>query len=290
MWFIYALLGAFGKSYSGFFRKKMIGDISAVTYIWFSYTVVLIVLAPIAFTNAKSAIDLFTKLPFVVLGAALFQVIPTQLNFAALKREDLSYTAPLNAFVPVFTLLFASIFLNEKVPSVGIIAVFFVFIGAYIISIQPGKIYWYAPLVRLVASTGAQLSICVAFGYAINTILLKIMTNNDYNSFVVMYVTTLVGWLLLIYVPVKNFDELRSALRSNKVVLFGGALSSFAGSFFHILAVASTYASYAVSVRRADSIISIFLGWRYLKETNIRYKLIGSIVMTVGAIIMSLSA
>ncbi len=46
MWFIYALLGAVGKSYSGFFRKKMAWSVSAAMYMWVSYTLVLIVLTP----------------------------------------------------------------------------------------------------------------------------------------------------------------------------------------------------------------------------------------------------
>jgi len=43
-----------------------------------------------------------------------------------------------------------------------------------------------------------------------------------------------------------------------------------------------TYASYAITVRRFDSIFAVLLGWRFLKETNIRNKLIGAIVIVIG--------
>jgi drug/metabolite transporter (DMT)-like permease len=289
MWFLYALLGAIGKSYSGFFRKKMAGNISSSMYIWISSSLILLVLTPFMWTRLPEVWEMFITLPWILLGAALSIMVATQLNLAALEREDLSYTAPLNAFVPVFTLLIASIFLNEQPPQFGMLGILAIVVGAYIVNIKPGRVKWSDPLKRLVGSVGAQLSLGVALGYAINTVLLKVLSNDGYDSLTIVYATTLLGWLLLINIPFMKRGELGMTLASNKTVVLGATVSSFAGNFFHILAVANTYASYAVSVRRLDAIISIGLGWRYLKEKNIRNKLIGSVIMTAGAVVMALS-
>lgn len=289
MWFLYALLGAFGKSYSVFFRKKIVGSVSGSMYIWVGYSIILTVLTPFMFSQFSSVVDAFRALPLVVLGGAVSYMIATQLNLEALKREDLSYIAPLNAFVPVFTLIIGTVFLGETPPKFGLVGVLVVVIGAYIISIKPEKINWYDPLKRLVMSAGAQLSIGVALCYAINTVLLKTLSNNGYSSFVVLYVTTLAGWVLLLNVPLTRMKELKNIRRDDRNVVIAGGLSSFAGNFFHILAVATTYASYAASVRRLDSVISVLLGWRYLDEKNIVPKFIGSIVIALGSIIMVLS-
>lgn len=168
----------------------------------------------------------------------------------------------------------------------GIVAIF---IGAYIVSLKPGRLHWYDPLIRLVRSPGAQLSLGVALCYAINTVLMKEASNQGYDGFTIMYAMTVIGWLLLLHIPLTDHKGLVRTAQSNKFVLAGAAVSTFAGNFFHILSLAGTYASYATSVRRFDSIISVLLGWRYLKETNIRNKLIGSVIMTAGAIIMILS-
>jgi drug/metabolite transporter (DMT)-like permease len=222
-----------------------------------------------------------------VLGAALSAVIATQLNLEALKREELSYTAPLNAFVSIFTLIIAAVFLGESPPKFGIVGILIIVLGAYIINIKPDRVKWYDPLVHLAKNTGARLSLAVALGYAVNTVLFKLISNEGHDSFSILYATTIFGWLLLVYVPFVKQRELKAALRSNKFVLFGAAVSSFAGSFFHILAVAGTYASYAVSVRRFEVLFSVLLGWRFLKEINIRNKVIGSLCMVVGAILMA---
>lgn len=141
---------------------------------------------------------------------------------------------------------------------------------------------------HLATNTGALLSIGVAFLYAVNTALYKQASNLGYDEFIIMFSTMLTAWIVLLYVPTVKRQELRQTLISSKVYLASSTLSSFVGIFFNILAVAGTYASYAVSIRRFDSVISVLLGWRYLKETNIKYKILGSAVMTAGAIIMAL--
>jgi drug/metabolite transporter (DMT)-like permease len=289
MWLMYALLGAIGKSYSGFFRKKIAKSVSGDMYIWVGLTLILLVLTPFMIAHTSEVVSMVISFPLVVLGAAISSILATRLNIEALKREELSYTAPLNAFVPVFTLILASWFLGENPPKFGILGVLIVVLGAYIVNIKPGQIKWYQPLQRLVTSTGAQLCIIVALLYAVNTILIKVVANEGYSPLVIFYVTTLIGWLVLIHVPILKRHELKAIEKSDKIAVIGGAVSSFASGYFHILATASTFTSYATSVRRLDSVFSILLGWRYLKESNIRIKLIGSVVMIIGAVLMALS-
>jgi drug/metabolite transporter (DMT)-like permease len=289
MWFIYALLGAVGKSYSGYFRKKMAGNVSASMYMWVSYSLMIIILTPFMISRMSQVANMLLNSTLVIFGAAFSLMVATEMNLEALKKEELSYTAPLNAFVPIFTLIIAGLFLNENPPQLGMVGILAIFIGAYVVNLKSDQVNWYDPLVRLVGSRGAQLSLGVAFGYAVNTVLMKVISNQGYDSLTIMYAITVLGWVLLVYIPFTRSYELLETLKSSKVVVLGAAASSFAGSFFHILALAGTYASYAVSIRRFDMLISVLLGWRYLKETNIRNKLIGSVFMTVGALVMALS-
>lgn len=289
MWFIYALIGAVGKSYSGFFRKKIAQNVSSAMYLWVAYTMILLTLTPFVLSRFNELKHALLELPLIVLGAVLTNLLATKLNMEALKREELSYTAPLNAMVPLFTLLIAGVFLNEDPPRYGVIGVLAIVVGAYIVSIKPGRIHWYDPLKRLVTSTGAQLSIVVTLLYAANTVLTKVMTNEGFGSLTIFYLSTFIGWLFMLYVPIFKLNELKAIKRSDKLAILGGGVSSYASGYFHILATASTFTSYATSGRRLDAIISILLGWRYLSETNIRIKLIGASVMTIGAVLLALS-
>ena len=290
MWLLYALLGAVGKSYSGFFRKKMAGNVSGTMYMWLGYAAISIALSPLLLVSGAEIVSMLQQSWLVIIGVALSSILATVLNLQALKHEELSYTAPLNAFVPVFTLLIAVVFLQESLPVAGVLGIFIIVVGAYVINIKAGRTTkWLDPLKHLFTNIGARLSLVVAFGFAINTVLLKVLTDQSYNPFTILFVTTAVKWLLLAYVPFVKKDELRLVAKSNKLIVLGATVSSFAGTFFHILAVAGTNASYAVSVRRLEAPISVLIGWRHLKESNIRNKLIGSLFMVAGAVTIALS-
>lgn len=289
MWLVYSLLGAFGKSYSGYFRKRIALDVSSSMYMWISYSFILITLTPFMIIDFSNYFRMLREMPFVLVGASASVIFATQLNFEALKREELSFTAPLNAFVPVFTVIVALILLNESPPSLGLLGVGLIVFGAYVISIKKDKLNWYDPLVRLFRSRGAQFSLGVAFFYSINTVFMKMISNQGYSAISIFYMTTLLGWLALASVPIRRSKEFKIIRTSNGFSVTGGVLASYAGGLFHILALSSTYASYATAVRRLDSIISVVLGWRYLNENSIKMKLIGSVIMTIGTIVLVMS-
>jgi drug/metabolite transporter (DMT)-like permease len=191
--------------------------------------------------------------------------------------------------VPVFTLVIAWIFLGEHPPALGVLGIFIIFVGAYIINLRPDRVRWYDPLKHLITNMGARLSLIVALMYAINTCFLKASTNHGYDEFTVLFAIMAIGWVLLLYVPFTQKAGLHAALRSRKSALFGAAFSSFAGNLFNILAITHTFTSYAIGVRRFDTMISVVLGWKHLKETNIRLKLIGSACMTLGVVVIVLA-
>ncbi len=171
MWFIFALFGAFGKSYSGFFRKRLAKDVSAAMFMWFSYLLIIILLLPFVMAKHTIVWDALIESPIVLLGAALSLMIATFMNLEALKHEELSYIAPLNSFVPIFTLLIAAIFLSENPPLAGVLGIGLTFAGAYMINLKPDRVRWYDPIKHMFTNKGALLSIGVAFGYAVKRYL-----------------------------------------------------------------------------------------------------------------------
>lgn len=74
MWFIYALLGAVGKSYSGFFRKKIAKSVSSVMYIWVAYTLILVAFTPFMVFRFSEISKLAVELPIIILGAVVMTI------------------------------------------------------------------------------------------------------------------------------------------------------------------------------------------------------------------------
>lgn len=288
LWIVYALSGAFFKSLTGVFRKKISARMHAMVFAWLNAAIATLLLLPLLFFLPHDVFGVFQHHFVLVLGAGVFSLVGVILNVKALDKEELSFVAPLNDFIPLFTLLYAWLFLAELPPLTGIAGLLVIIIGTYVMAIKPNRMRWYDPFIHLAKSSAAWLSLGVAASYAINTVFLKAATDAGYDTFTVLYATNLLSCGLASYILLtKRRREIIPSLRRSGLAVIGSSVSSLLGAFLHIAAVSLTYASYAVSLRRFDTVFSVLLGWKLLKESNIRNKLIGAVIITAGTILLA---
>ena len=289
MWILYATLGSFFKALTSFFRKKISSKIDGDVYLWSTLLITTVVLFPfIILTNSEIPTMLSQYWLQLFIGAAATSSALI-FNIAALKREELSYIAPLGAFIPIFALLFGWLFLGEQPPLFGVVGIILVFIGVYITNTNAQTTGWLGPIEHAITNTGARFAMGVAIAFAINITSLKSVTNGGFSAFEIMFMISIIGLLLTSYVPIKKLVKLKTVAKHHKKLLIYVSFASLIGATFALLAVKDTYVSYAISVRRLDIIFSILLGWRILKESNIRNKLIGSSLMLGGIVIIALA-
>ena len=283
MWFGYALAGALFKSLSAYNRKK-VSHLSSTVFAWVQYCLALILLLPFIVLFKLPVFDLFVEHPFILLGITITTLAGTLMNVKALSKDELSFVAPLNGIIPVVGMILGLVFLQEIPTILGIIGVVAIFTGTYIMALETGRVNWYDPIIRLSSSKAAQLSVGVAISYALSTIFVKAALNEGYDPLTVLYSLSILGFCILSYIffTVKR-REIVPAVKNHPKDLFASSVSSLLGAYLHNVAVSMTLVSYALAVRRFDTIFSVLLGWRYLKESNIRNKLIGAVVVVVGS-------
>jgi len=289
MWILYALSGAFFKSLSGYNRKKL-SHLSSAVFVWISLVLTCLILLPFVIGFRLPVIELITQHYFITTGLTLTASLAMILNVKALKQEELSFVAPLNGFVPIFTLLFAWLFINELPPIIGILGVIVIFIGTYIMALDSSKIHWYDPFLRLAKSSAAYMSLAVTILYALNIIFIKAASNAGFDALTILYASSVTGIVLFSYIFITaKRNEIIKAFHTNPVDLLAASANSLLGALLNNIAVSLTYSSFANAVRRVDTIFSVLLGWRLLKESNIKNKLIGAIIITIGAAIVAIS-
>lgn len=289
MWIFYAVAGAFFKSLSGYNRKK-VSHLSSGVFVWISYILTSVILIPFVIGFQLPVIELITQHLVITAGLTITASLGLVLNVKALSKEELSFVTPLNGFVPIFALVSAWIFLSELPPLIGILGVIIIFAGTYIMAIDSPRVSFFDPIIRLAKSKAAYMSLGVAVLYALNTIFIKAATNEGFDAVTILYVVCITGAVIFSYILVsKKRNEILPAIRKNPVNLVAASINSLLGSVLHNYAVSLTYAGYAIAVRRFDTIFAVLLGWRFLKETNIRNKLIGAVIITLGAAIIALS-
>ncbi len=291
LWILAGISGAFFKSLTGLFRKQITHNVSASVFAWLNASIATVLLLPLTMYLDADLLLIFRDDLGIIVGAAVFSVLGVLLNVMALEREELSFVAPLNGLIPFFTLLGGLFILAEAPPVSGFIGLGVIIIGTYIMAIQPSKVRWFDPLVHLLKSPAAWLSVGVAASYAINTVFLKSATNAGYGVVTVLFATNLLAAVLMSYVLVtKQRRQIISSVQQSGRQVLGSTISSVLSGLLHLVAVSLTYSSYAVALRRFDSLFGVLLGWKVLNESNIRNKLTGAAIITLGTIILALGA
>ncbi len=290
MWFIYALLGATFKSL-GHLNRKQLSHTSSIVFTFLSMTLASLLIFPVIVLNKSPVLSLILEHFWLAIALAFTSSVGLFFNMKALSKEQLSFVAPLNGFIPVFGLIAGWVFLANIPPPIGLLGIAIIFIGSYVIGFDSNIKKWYEPLRRIFTSRAGQFAIANGVFYALNTVLIKVILDLNYDAFTIFFVTSSLTAIALS--PLMFTKKNRSALNvihEEPKLIFSATINSLLGSVFHYFAVAGTYVGYALAVRRFDAIISVVLGWKVLKESNIRFKLGGATLITIGAAILALSS
>ena len=127
---------------------------------------VIVVLAPMIFQRGKSIF--ITKQPKFQLYRILTNSLAMLCFFYGLTLTTLSEVTALNLTVPIFTTLFAFVFLKEKLKKHRLFALFFGFLGAIIV-LRPD----------ISINIGGVLILISAFIWSISLIFIKKLTETD---------------------------------------------------------------------------------------------------------------
>lgn len=103
----------------------------------------------------------------------------------------------------------------------------------------------------------------------------------SYSFFLVFCLIILVGILI------RRGNDWYKILRHSPRGLWLGTLLMVHISF-HGLGIAISTAVYMVAVKRSSILFSVILSWLILKETDIRYRGLGTLLMFVGMIFITL--
>lgn len=287
LWFFIALGCAFFTACCDSVSKRMMLDNDE----WIAGGVMLCV-ASILLSPMFFVIDFieFTPEGVKLLAVTLpLEVLAYYLFLSAIRMSALSLTLPLLSFSPAITIVTASVLLDETIGSMGLIGVLLVTLGAYILNVDPSNFSVLGPVKAVLSDSGARRMLMVSILWAVTSTLGK--------SGVLIFgalqfgylITALVGAIFLVV------GIFRVKLISAPFVMDGriGLIFLIAGIFMslqevtHFLAISMAPVAYMISVKRVSMVIGVIFGWRFFGETNIGSRLIGSVIMLAGVVLLS---
>ncbi len=209
------------------------------------------------------------------------------LHMRAIQISPLSLTLPYLAFTPVFIFFTGYLILGEIPSGWGVFGVCVIAAGSYVLNINPAEFSPLAPLRAFGRERGAMLMLLVALIYGLGAVTgKKAIVHSSVMFFSVFFFLCLsscfvIGALLL---KKTTFEKLRRM--PIRGLIAGGLL------FVHVLchgwAISMTKAVYMIAVKRISIFFGILYGGLLFREKHMAYRVVGTGLMVIGAIMVTL--
>lgn len=280
-WIPLALITAIALATADLLSKRALKETDTFVVVWVREGYALIFLLP-----------LFFFIPFPRLGERFFitvammvplEVLSLILYMKAIKLSPLSLTVPFMALTPVFIIIIAFIFLGEWPSGSGIAGIILIAAGAYLLNAGAATGGLLGPLRAIGREPGSVLMIIVAFIYSITATLGKVAIQQSSPVFFGLFYPLVLTIVLTVFMA--SIGRLKLVFSRPKVFIPIGLCTSIM-VLTHFMALNLTQVAYMISVKRTSLIFSVIYGRIFFNELNLRERLLGSVVMVAGVILI----
>lgn len=301
IWFLYAILAAFFQSTTDAVCKKAVLRINEYFIAWVVRFLPLFFLIPYLFIKGIPQIKEHFYIALLVNGS--LNVIANVLYIKAIKQSDLSITVPIISFTPLFLLFTSPLIMHEFPGLSGLTGVVLIVIGSYILNLKdrhtkrcqapisfngvPGTVLAsLMPLMLLFKKGGPRLMLCVAFIWSITSNFDKLGVQNSSPLFwgisSYFFQSTVLFFILLL-----KKEKILLQMRKKFSIFLSIGLAAALGIFFHMLAIQLTLVVNVIAIKRTSALMSVFYGIFLFKEAGLKERVIGTIIMLLGVIFIT---
>lgn len=225
-----------------------------------------------------------------ILLTGIFEALYFYFLGSAYEHGDLSLVYPLaRGLAPIFVTIIAVAFLGEVISLKGAGGIILIVLGIYVTNLRKLSIAGFVEPVCALKQKASRLAILMGLCTAAYTTVDKVGV--CYTSpLVLLYLKFLIAVLLLApYMLVKKRELIAGEWKVNKLKVFSVALLSTLAYYLVLVAMTSSKVSYVSSVREMSIVFVSIIGAFYLKERFADKKIIGSILIFIGIVLISKS-
>ncbi len=285
MWIIFASLNPISEAFRSLFIKRTSKEIDPLLISWANNLLPLMVFLPFIFF-----IDLKFNLKFfgALAGTAAINIVTVILYMKAIKEGEISKVMPMLSFTPLFLLVTSPLITGEFPHTLGMIGVLLVVIGSYMLNLNLKKHDLLYPFKDILKNKGTRYMFAVAFLWSFSANFDKVsIQNSSVIQHIIFMNLVIFSALSIITAARKKFNKERIHLQKKN--LFYISLFTTGAFIFHMTALSMTLVAYVVALKRMSGMLSVFIGHFFLKEENIKERLLGSAVMFAGVLFIVLS-
>lgn len=279
MLFFIIVLRIFLGPIANVYQKKISNKgANSVFVVFVTYFIISVILFPfLFFINYQNLGIIFWKL---IIITSLLDAAGNIFLVKALQTTDLSIFGPINSLKPAVTMIFAIFFINEIPTLNGIIGLIIILLGTIFLT--------YEKTTKFTLSKGILFRVIGIILSATASIYMK--KSITYSSVEI----TLIFWAvistpLMFLILMLNFKKTKSnlyILKNNISDYTKLIIIYLIMPYVTLLCFKHTLVSYSLALFQLSSIITLFFGYKYFNEKNIKKKIICSTFMIIGALLI----
>jgi len=284
MWVIFAILNPLFDASRNVFSKKASLNVDSLVVSWMNnFIPFLLYLPALFFIELKFNQQFFIS----VLISGTINTAAAILYHRAISKGDISLVVPMLSLTPLFLLVVSPLIVGEFPTAKGLIGIILIVVGSYLLNVNLKEKGIFFPLKSLMKNKATRYMLIVAFIWSISANFdkkgIEASSVLQYILFINLFVT--IG--TTIFSISKGKFSLQSVWLERKNLLFVGVLTSM-GYFVHMTALSLTLVAYVIALKRTAGMITVILGYLFLKEQNIEERLLGSAIMFIGVLFIVL--
>jgi uncharacterized membrane protein len=220
----------------------------------------------------------------LILCSGLLETIYFVCLIEAYGKGDLSYVYPVSRSAPLFTQIWAFLFIGEVLSPEGIAGIGLVMIGLLIVSWTEVRPRSRAPMLGpFLLALGAALT------SSIYSVIDKVGVQMLHPLFYAWLLNACMAVDTGLYLAIRRKYSFLSLWRESKKETFLVALLLNGAYFLVLLAMQMSKVSYVVAFRQVGAVFGALMGITLLKEPSWKTRMTGVLVLASGLVLIGLS-
>ena len=276
-------------------KKAAIENVRPIVVTWALAAFSLVTLLPLYFAiNVFYGSAQLDTMFWVALAIKLpLSLAATFLYVLAHKYGDMSLVNPLLSITPIIVLLIAPFVVHQEASLGGMLGVGLIVVGAYALNFDSRKAGFFEPVKMLFRNKGASCMMATATIWGITTVIdaigVQSAKGNGLQSgiswaFFNNLSTILVLTPFVAKEAIAAFGEPSKLKKIAPAGLFSGAMDAC-----QMVAMTMLLAAYVNAIKRFSMVLSVIVGAVFFKEKGIKERLVGSLIMLAGVVMIVLT-
>jgi|AntDeeMinimDraft_6_1070357.scaffolds.fasta_scaffold01515_1 transporter family protein len=278
-------------SFTGIIAKELMDHSSSLVYSFLYSSLALIFYTPVfIYFLPQASFELSTWLIIALVVSGIANVFGIMSYNYSIKFGELSRVIPFTKLNPVFTAIIAALVLGEQMTQTRVFGIILVTIGSYAI-LEEKNSGWKKPFtnfVKLKAPKYAALSALVySFASVADRFGTQIIQPEIYTFIIYVIITSTLSVYLLTQKR-ELIPDIKTNFNQHRFYYIITGIGAALASYLIFFAFSQAQASRVIPVLQIQVFISVAAGYILFNEDHLREKIIGSLILVAGVILVAL--